>query len=81
MTPSLSGLRLVTSDLMVEQFRFPKTKKRRIRNKWAKRPENWRPMRRAMIMGDMVLVHPSLAAPIWAATPENLTCSFSWKNS
>jgi hypothetical protein len=25
-----------------EQFRFPRTKKRRIRNKWKKRPENWR---------------------------------------
>lgn len=61
---------------MVEQFRFPKSKKRRIRNKWAKRPENWRPMRRAMIMGDMVLMHPSLADPF-----RNLTCSFSWENS
>lgn len=26
-----------------EQFRFPRTKKRRIRRKWAKNPANWRP--------------------------------------
>lgn len=25
-----------------EQFRFPRSKKRRIRKKWAARPENWR---------------------------------------
>lgn len=25
-----------------EQFRFPKSKRKRIRKKWAKRPENWR---------------------------------------
>jgi hypothetical protein len=25
-----------------EQFRFPRSKKKRIRKKWAKRPENWR---------------------------------------
>lgn len=38
------GYTIVTSDVFTErrQFRFPRTKKRRIRAKWAKRPENWK---------------------------------------
>lgn len=37
---------LIVSNHILEatvQFRFPKSKKRRIRKKWAKRPENSRP--------------------------------------
>lgn len=34
---------LIPSLHLQEQFRFPRSKKKRIRTKWAKRPENWRP--------------------------------------
>jgi hypothetical protein len=40
----LAGFSIVIYDLPVgqKQFRFPKTKKKRIRKKWAKRPENFK---------------------------------------
>lgn len=44
---SYTGPQLIASEHVREQFRFPRTKKRRIRNKWAKRPENFRPARGA----------------------------------
>jgi len=34
---------IVLTENAVEQFRFPRSKRKRIRNKWAKRPENFRP--------------------------------------
>jgi len=41
----LTGIKVLVDDLLgvrQEQFRFPRTKNRRIRRKWAKRPENLR---------------------------------------
>jgi hypothetical protein len=45
---------------VTEQFRFPRTKKRRIRKKWAMRPENIRPMEKALWDGlrNVFYVHP-----------------------
>lgn len=53
---------IVTSHCCREQFRFPRTKKRRIRRKWAKRPENWRPItnRVFQIRDGCILCHPSV---------------------
>lgn len=35
------------------QYRFPRTKKKRIQRKWAKRPENWRPLEEiSVVVGD-----------------------------
>jgi hypothetical protein len=49
---------------MVErvQIRFPKTKKKRIRRKWAKRPCNWveRPLRDVYQVGGAFIMHPAL---------------------
>lgn len=39
----MEGLKLTL--LTKEQFRFPRSKKVRIRKKWAKNPENWRPLK------------------------------------
>lgn len=57
---------IIESPYITEQFRFPRTKKRRIRNKWSKRPENWRPSRRAYLTGDTLYVHPKMATLIRA---------------
>jgi len=55
---TLSGLPVYISENVVEQFRFPRTKKRRIRNKWSKRSINFRPARRAYQGFDGLYVHP-----------------------
>lgn len=56
----LNTLRIVYSEVCVEQYRFPRTKKRRIRNKWAARPGNFRPSRNAFITDTMIVMHPSM---------------------
>ena len=60
----LYGLRVVTDIWMTEhkQVRFPRSKKRRIRKKWAKRPENWRsvPQDKAYQIGDTLVMHPAM---------------------
>lgn len=59
-----SGLKIVTSPHLprfkLVQFRFPKSKRKRIRMKWAKRPENFKqvPSHTMYRMGDTVVVHP-----------------------
>jgi hypothetical protein len=52
------------TELCVEQYRFPKTRKRRIRAKWAKRPANWRPARRGYLdtAHNVLYVHPDTLA-------------------
>ena len=58
----LPGLRIVSSHYMADrvQFRFPRSKKRRIRRKWAKRPENYKtvPWDKAWLIGGTVYMHP-----------------------
>lgn len=39
----IAGIPLYSTPTAVQQFRFPRTKNRRIRKKWAARPENFRP--------------------------------------
>ncbi|MFA6959935.1 MAG: hypothetical protein WC205_04190 [Opitutaceae bacterium] len=54
----LSG-EIKASEALVEQFRFPKSKKKRIRKKWAKRPGNWRPMKKVWVLEDgTIYAHP-----------------------
>lgn len=54
---------IIQSHLMIEQFRFPRSKKRRTRKKWARRTENWRPHRKAMVdmINHIIHVHPAQA--------------------
>lgn len=57
-----AGLKIVESEFLVEQFRFPRSKKKRIRKKWANRQENWRPdIKRAYQIGDSLICHPIFA--------------------
>lgn len=57
--PATTG-RISTSELVQEQYRFPRTKKRRIRNKWSKRQENFRPARHALLTEDgTIYIHPT----------------------
>ena len=59
------GLRIVVDSSMADrvQFRYPRSKRRRIRNKWAKRPQNWKtvPWDRVYQMGDVLMMHPAMA--------------------
>ena len=58
-------LRLLTDGLLNVQFRFPKSKSRRIRKKWSKRLENWRPAGRHYYKDHGVMVcHPSMEKAI-----------------
>lgn len=52
-------------DTVYEQFRFPRSKKKRMRKKWAKDPHNWRtrsvPWDKAYVLGKQILVaHPEM---------------------
>lgn len=48
---NIPGFRIIESGAMIEQYRFPKAKGKRIRKKWRKRPENFRPMPEGVIAG------------------------------
>ena len=52
-----------------KQVHFPKSKKKRIRAKWAKRPENFAsvPWPYAIRMNGVLVCHPAMAAQIRAA--------------
>lgn len=61
---SIYGLKVFCDDSLVDrvQVRFPKSKKRRIRRKWAKNPKYWvtRPKPDYYIVGDMLFGHPEV---------------------
>jgi len=48
------------------QVRFPRSKKKRIRKKWAKQERNfsYRPSKEIYPMGDTILCHPIMAQKI-----------------
>ena len=60
------GFRIIESTRLVEQFRFPRTKKRRIRKKWAKRSQNYRPSRRCFVDERLrvIYAHPVFVAEL-----------------
>lgn len=64
------GTQFIPSPYMADckQFRFPKSKKARVRKKWAKRTENWRmvPWPHLMQMGNTFLGHPATIAKVKA---------------
>lgn len=67
----LAGLRIVESRQLTErrQVRFPRSKARRIRKKWARRASSYRerPMQHGYMIGsDTLVVHPALAARLRA---------------
>lgn len=52
--------------VVTKQVRFPRSKRRRIKNKWAKNPNNSRtePDTNSLIAGDVIYCHPVVAAEI-----------------
>lgn len=73
-----SGIKVVANDLVTEyrtivQYRFPRSKKKRIRKKWRKRRENFRPKTsyRAIMMGNTVYVHSKIIDAWKKALTEN----------
>lgn len=52
------GKRVYSSPHLVEQFRFPKTKGKRVRKKWRNRSENFRPMNKAIVTEAGIFLHP-----------------------
>jgi hypothetical protein len=48
------------------QVHFPKSKKKRIRKKWAWRDENWGhpPLDRGLFVGGVIYCHPKFAAQL-----------------
>lgn len=62
---AFAGIPVVESSLCIEWFRKPRTKKRRILNKWRKRMENHRPARQAYLLkGGTIVCHPAFAATL-----------------
>ncbi len=57
-------MKIIETTNLIEQFRFPRTKKRRIRNKWAKRNENYRPARHGYMMAGALYCHPKFTAAL-----------------
>lgn len=71
------GLALMPCPYMADyvQYRFPRSKKKRIRKKWSKDKRNWRwePWKKAWQIGDMVFAHPSMIESIKKATNQGET--------
>lgn len=65
----LAPVTIRTTEALTEQYRFPRTKKRRIRNKWSKRPQNLRALRGGIFHEDSktLYVHPDIKTLIEAS--------------
>ena len=55
---------IIEDSRLVDQYRFPRSKKKRIRNKWAKDPRNFMPSRRVCVAAGVLICHPVVAAEI-----------------
>lgn len=79
----LGGIRVLESSHCQErvQFRFPRSKKKRIRNKWIKREENVRYEPRAYRFQGQVICHPSIAKRLREEFPPNVCMSHADKKT
>ena len=66
---TFSGLEITTSKFITDpylsdrvQYKFPRSKKKRIRKKWAKNPKNWKnvPKLETYQIGDTLIMHPEM---------------------
>lgn len=57
-------MRIQTDDNLVDQWRRPRSRSRRIRRKWAKDPRNWRPSHRFIVQANTIVCHPAMAYEI-----------------
>lgn len=72
------GVNLIVSEHCQkrEQYRFPRSKKKRIRNKWAKRERNYKYTPMAYRAPEnTIYCHPSIAARLRAEIPPNVRMS------
>lgn len=71
-------MNIITSNLCVtrRQFRFPRSKKRRIRNKWAARRENWKETPTAYLANGVLYCHPLIAGKLRGATENSILRDF-----
>jgi len=62
----IPGLPIIVSANACErkQFRFPRTKKRRVRAKWSKRERNFKYIPKAFWVGNQIICHPSIYAQL-----------------
>ena len=71
----LIGFRIITEEYMADrkQVKFPRSKKRRIRKKWAKNPANyeWIPWDRVYQMGGTLVMHPMMLVKLKKVLNEN----------
>lgn len=58
------GYKVIESPAMVKQWRFPRSKKRRIRHKWACVAANFRPSDKVLIFQNCIVCHPLMARKI-----------------
>lgn len=58
----LAGFSIYESAAMCVQFRFPRSKRRRIRDKWAKDKRNFKPSLNVLRSGNTLICHPVMAA-------------------
>lgn len=63
---NFGAMRIFTDPGMVEQFRFPRSKGKRIRNKWKKQQKNFRPSRHALVeqRRGNIYCHPTMYTEI-----------------
>jgi len=76
MSGGLYGFKIIDSFAMRDkiQFRFPRSKKKRIRKKWAKQNKNYKfiPKQEMLIMGNQIICHPIIAQQIRDVVEEKL---------
>lgn len=67
----LGSMHVITDPNMVEQFRFPRSKRKRIQAKWKKSPLNFRPARYANVdnLRGIIYCHPAVAAEMRRQIP------------
>lgn len=59
----VAAAKIVSSNHLTKQFRFPRSKKRRIRKKWAKNPANYKPRQDVLFdqQRGVIYAHPTIA--------------------
>lgn len=60
----LAGFSIYESHAMCVQFRFPRSKRRRIRKKWAKDKHNFKPSPQILRSGNTLICHPAMAVKL-----------------
>ena len=58
----INGINIIKSELCFKkvQFRFPRSKKARIRKKWSKNDKNYKQVPIIYKMGETIIAHPSI---------------------